>query len=164
MTVLETAEKWLPAGPRLVRALLAEDETARAQRMAAIAFAIRIVSAAIAFLSQIIQARLMGEFEYGIFVFVWVLVVLAGSFSSLGFPTAVIRFLPQYDLDKAEAEIRGLTMTARVFAMSCASLSTRSVWRNCCADRLTEMRTGVPACAHWADWRHAVSSTQSPSV
>ena len=47
MTVLETAEKWLPAGPRLVRALLAEDETARAQRMAAIAFAIRIVLVAI---------------------------------------------------------------------------------------------------------------------
>lgn len=122
MTVLEAAEKWLPAGPRLVRALRAEDDTARAQRMAAIAFAIRVVSAAIAFVSQIIQARLMGEFEYGIFVFVWVLVVLAGNFSCLGFHTAVIRFLPQYDLDKAEAEIRGLTSTARLFAMTSASI------------------------------------------
>ena len=116
MTVLEAAEKWLPAGPRLVRALRAEDDTARAQRMAAIAFAIRVVSAAIAFVSQIIQARLMGEFEYGIFVLVWVLVVLAGNFSCLGFHTAVIRFLPQYDLDKAEAEIRGLTSTASTVA------------------------------------------------
>lgn len=122
MTVLETAEKWLPSGPRLVRALRAEDETARAQRMAAIAFAIRVVSAAIAFVSQIIQARLMGEFEYGIFVFVWVLVVLAGNFSCLGFHTAVIRFLPQYDQDKADAEIRGLTSTARLFAMTSASI------------------------------------------
>jgi O-antigen/teichoic acid export membrane protein len=122
MTVLETAEKWLPAGQRLVRALLAEDETARARRMAAIAFAIRIASAGIAFFSQIIQARLMGSFEYGIFVFVWVLVVLAGNFSCLGFHTAVIRFLPQYDLEKAEAEIRGLTSTARLFAMTSASI------------------------------------------
>ena len=122
MTALETAEKWLPAGPRLVRALLAEDETARAQRMAAIAFAIRVVSAGIAFLSQIIQARIMGGFEYGIFVFVWVLVVLAGNFSCLGFHTAVIRFLPQYDLDRAKAEIRGLTSTARLFAMTSASI------------------------------------------
>ncbi|MDQ0420512.1 O-antigen/teichoic acid export membrane protein [Peteryoungia aggregata LMG 23059] len=112
----------MPAGPRLVRALLAEDETARARRMAAIAFAIRIVSAGIAFVSQIIQARLMGEFEYGIFVFVWVLVVLAGNFSCLGFHTAVIRFLPQYDLDRAQAEIRGLTSTARLFAMTSASI------------------------------------------
>ena len=122
MTVLETAEKWLPAGPRLVRALRAEGETARAQRMAATAFAIRVASAGIAFVSQIIQARLMGEFEYGIFVFVWVLVVLAGNFSCLGFHTAVIRFLPQYDLDRAEAEIRGLTSTARLFAMTSASI------------------------------------------
>lgn len=122
MTVLEAAEKWLPAGPRLVRALRAQDDTARAQRMAVIAFAVRVVSAGIAFLSQIIQARLMGEFEYGIFVFVWVLVVLAGNFSCLGFHTAVIRFLPQYDLDRAEAEIRGLTSTARLFAMVSASI------------------------------------------
>ena len=35
MTVLETAEKWLPAGPRLVHALLAEDETPGARRVAA---------------------------------------------------------------------------------------------------------------------------------
>lgn len=122
MTVLEAAEKWLPAGPRLVRALRAQDDTARAQRMAVTAFAVRVVSAGIAFFSQIIQARLMGEFEYGIFVFVWVLVVLAGNFSCLGFHTAVIRFLPQYDLDRAEAEIRGLTSTARLFAMVSASI------------------------------------------
>ncbi len=122
MTVLEAAEKWLPAGPRLVRALRAQDDTARAQRMAVTAFAVRVVSAGIAFVSQIIQARLMGEFEYGIFVFVWVLVVLAGNFSCLGFHTAVIRFLPQYDLDRAEAEIRGLTSTARLFAMVSASI------------------------------------------
>ena len=122
MTVLEAAEKWLAVGPRLVHALRAQDDTARAQRMAVIAFAVRVVSAGIAFFSQIIQARLMGEFEYGIFVFVWVLVVLAGNFSCLGFHTAVIRFLPQYALDHAEAEIRGLTSTARLFAMVSASI------------------------------------------
>ncbi len=64
--------------------------------MALVAFAIRVVSAAIAFVSQIILARVMGEFEYGIFVFVWVLVVLFGNLSCLGFHTAIIRFLPQY--------------------------------------------------------------------
>ncbi|MDH4440883.1 MAG: lipopolysaccharide biosynthesis protein [Rhizobium sp.] len=121
MTVLEAAEKWLPAGHVLASALRAEDDMSRARLMAMVAFAIRILSAAIAFVSQIVLARLMGEFEYGIFVFVWVLVVLAGNFSCLGFPTALIRFLPQYDLDKAEAEIRGLTVTARVFAMLSAS-------------------------------------------
>ena len=99
MAVIHTAEKILPSGlhpalHKLVSALTSRDETARAQRMALIAFAIRIVSAAIAFVAQIVQARLMGEFEYGIFVFVWVLVVLFGNLSCLGFHTAVIRFLP----------------------------------------------------------------------
>jgi hypothetical protein len=71
MTVLEAAEKWLPAGQVLARALRAEDDQSRARLMAMVAFAIRILSAAIAFTAQIVLARLMGEFEYGIFVFVW---------------------------------------------------------------------------------------------
>lgn len=127
MAVIQTAEKLLPPGlqpalHRLVSALTNDDETARAQRMALTAFAIRVVSAAIAFGSQIIQARLMGEFEYGVFVFVWVLVVLVGNLSCLGFNTAVIRFLPQYDARNERDEIRGLTSTARIFAICSASL------------------------------------------
>nr|WP_210388114.1 lipopolysaccharide biosynthesis protein [Ciceribacter sp. L1K22] len=131
MAVVQTAEKMLPAGLRqllapvmlrLAGTFLATDETARAQRMALIAFVIRVVSAGIAFFSQIIQARLMGEFEYGIFVFVWVLVVLFGNLSCLGFHTAVIRFLPQYDDETERSEIRGLTVTARLFAMFSATM------------------------------------------
>ncbi|XEN31923.1 O-antigen/teichoic acid export membrane protein [Ensifer sp. WSM1721] len=89
--------------------------------MALIAFAIRILSAAIAFVSQIVLARLMGEFEYGIFIFVWVLAVLFGNLSCLGFHAAIIRFLPEYNTAAALAEIRGLTMTARIFAMLSAT-------------------------------------------
>jgi hypothetical protein len=39
MTVLETAEKWLPAGPRLVRVHLAENEVVSTQRVAVAVFA-----------------------------------------------------------------------------------------------------------------------------
>lgn len=127
MAVVQSAEKLLPSGLRpllqkLVHALTRDDPTASAQRMALIAFSIRVVSAAIAFMSQIVQARLMGEFEYGIFVFVWVLVVVFGNLSCLGFHSTVIRFLPQYDARDARDEIRGLTFTARIFAMLSASL------------------------------------------
>lgn len=126
MAVVQSAEKMLPSGLRpmwrkLLAALTRDDATARAQRMAFIAFAIRVFSAAIAFASQIIQARLMGEFEYGIFVFVWVLVVVFGNLSCLGFHTAIIRFLPQYAAREEHDEIRGLTVTARIFAMVSAS-------------------------------------------
>ncbi len=101
--------------------LTSNDPKHLAQRMALIAFAIRVISAAIAFVSQIILARVMGEFEYGIYVFVWVLVVLFGNLSCLGFHTAIIRFLPQYHARDALPEIRGLTTTVRVFALMSAT-------------------------------------------
>lgn len=105
----------------LVAILTGPDPVNSARRMALIAFSIRIFSAAIAFLSQIILARLMGEFEYGIFVFVWVLVILFGSLSCLGFHSVVIRFLPEYQAAAAMAEIRGLTTTVRIFALASAT-------------------------------------------
>jgi O-antigen/teichoic acid export membrane protein len=105
----------------LVAVLKGGDEQARAQRMALSAFAIRVVSAAIAFISQIILARLMGNFEYGLFTFVWVMTILIGNLSCLGFHTTIIRFLPEYREAGANAEIRGLTSTARLFSMSVAT-------------------------------------------
>ncbi|HBT70656.1 MAG TPA: multi antimicrobial extrusion protein MatE, partial [Agrobacterium sp.] len=130
MAILNTAEKALPAGLRAKLAPLGAkiavitsggDDVSRAQRMALVAFAVRIVSAGIAFISQIILARLMGEFEYGLFAFVWVLVILFGNLSCLGFHTTVIRFLPGYRLEEAHDKIMGLTSTARIFAMLSAS-------------------------------------------
>ncbi len=97
------------------------DPQARAQRMALFAFAIRVAGAAIAFISQIILARLMGSFEYGIFVFVWVMAVLLGNFSCLGFHTAIIRFLPQYQQTGEISKIRGLTSAARIIALLSAT-------------------------------------------
>lgn len=131
MTLIDTAGKVLPprfaarlqpAVQRLSATLSATDETSQAQRMAMIAFAIRVISAAIAFVSQIILARMMGDFEYGVFVFVWVIAIILGNLSCLGFHTAVIRFLPQYRTEGAEEAILGLAATARIFAMVSATL------------------------------------------
>ena len=127
MTLIDTAGKMLP--PRyaarlspVFEVLTATDETSAASRMAMIAFAIRVVSAAIAFVSQIILARMMGEFEYGVFVFVWVIAIILGNLSCLGFHTAVIRFLPQYRTAGADEAIMGLAATARIFSMLSATL------------------------------------------
>ncbi|MBA69197.1 MAG: multi antimicrobial extrusion protein MatE [Rhizobiales bacterium] len=131
MMPTDAAERLVPARHlsrlRQLRDLLSAiarggDDLAVAQRMALIAFAIRVGSAAIAFVSQVILARLMGDFEYGVFVFVWVLAVILGNLSCLGFHTAVIRFLPQYRAGGQAEDIRGLTWTARVFSMLSASL------------------------------------------
>src|SRR5690606_7925098 len=105
MAVIQTAEKLLPAGLRgkaepFVRTLASltagNDPRTLAQRMALVTFAIRVASAAIAFITQIVLARVMGEFEYGVFVFAWALVVICGDMSCLGFHTTVVRFLPDY--------------------------------------------------------------------
>jgi O-antigen/teichoic acid export membrane protein len=131
MAVIETAERLLPPGlrarvaPLIAKAgatLTDESETARAQRQALIAFAIRIASAAIAFLSQIALARLMGEFEYGLYAFVWVIVILAGSLSCLGFHTSIIRFSHQYSVDGERAALRGLNLAACLIALIASTL------------------------------------------
>lgn len=67
-----------------------------AQRGAMFAFAIRVASAGIAFLSQILLARWMGVFEYGVFTYVWILVYILSAFSCLGLNTSVLRFMPEY--------------------------------------------------------------------
>ncbi|MQW87489.1 oligosaccharide flippase family protein [Sinorhizobium saheli] len=130
MAVCQTAGRMLPSAlrhrlsplvQRLAPALSGNDARSRAQRMALITFAIRILSAAIAFVSQIVLARLVGEFEYGVFIFVWVLAVLFGNLSCLGLHAAIIRFLPEYHTAAALPEIRGLTTTARIFAIVSAT-------------------------------------------
>jgi O-antigen/teichoic acid export membrane protein len=125
------AEKLLPARyagmaepwARKLDAVLADTSVnGQAQRMSLIAFAIRIISAAIAFVSQILLARWVGQFEYGIFVLVWTAAVIAGNLSCFGFHTTIIRFAPQYFADSSFAHLRGLLLTGRLFAIVSASL------------------------------------------
>jgi O-antigen/teichoic acid export membrane protein len=126
MVILQASGKDLPESRiarlkdltgRATAYLTSADGESRAGRMALIAFSIRVFSAAIAFISQIILARIMGEHEYGIFVFVWVLVILIGNLSCLGFHSAQIRFLPQFEADNDYDRVRGLAITARLFAL-----------------------------------------------
>jgi O-antigen/teichoic acid export membrane protein len=125
-----TADRLLPerlalrARPLLGRidaVLLSTDERGEASRMSVIAFAIRIVSAGIAFISQVFLARWMGSFEYGIFVLVWVTMVIAGNVSCLGFHTSVIRFIPEYREKGMLAELRGILIASRLFVLVASS-------------------------------------------
>lgn len=125
-TVLpERVLAWPPAARVLAVADLvagADTQEAQAQRMALFAFAVRIVSAFILYASQVVLARMMGAFEYGIFVLVWVAAVIGGNVACLGFPSAVIRFVPRY-LNTGETDaLRGLVLGARLFAFAAATL------------------------------------------
>jgi O-antigen/teichoic acid export membrane protein len=127
ISAVKAADRFLPENltrqlhPWLLRLDMLLDGTNRhavAQRVSLIAFGIRIVSAAIALLSQVIFARWMGQFEYGVFVLVWVTAVILGNLSCLGFQTSIIRYVPEY-LERSQLErLRGILFTSKIFAVS----------------------------------------------
>lgn len=116
------AARALPFAGKIDEILLAKDENAVARRMSLITFAIRLISAAIMFGSQIILARWMGDFEFGIFVLVWTSAIIAGNLSTFGFATTLVRYIPQYRVTGKEEKLRGIMLTGRLFALLAASL------------------------------------------
>ena len=66
------------------------------QRLTGTVFLIRGASAVLAFGSQVLLARWMGSFEFGIYVYVWTWVLLLGQVIDLGLGTAAQRFIPEY--------------------------------------------------------------------
>ncbi|WP_256751737.1 lipopolysaccharide biosynthesis protein [Mesorhizobium sp. Mes31] len=136
-----TAGRFLPQrlalriGPLLDRidaVLFTADERGEAGRMSVIAFSIRIISAVIAFVSQVLMARWIGSFEYGIFVLVWVTMVIVGNLACLGFHTSVIRFIPEYRERGLMDELRGIVLASRLFVLIAstiiAGLGALGVW------------------------------------
>lgn len=74
-----------------------ESDTTSAGRAGFYALIIRLANAAIAYITQIIFARLLGEFEYGIFALGWVWIAILGHTSTFGFNMSAIRYLARYE-------------------------------------------------------------------
>jgi O-antigen/teichoic acid export membrane protein len=104
----------LRAGALFARAkqLLADDsDQSVTRRTAGTAFLIRVLSAALIFFSQILLARWMGRYEFGVYVYVWTWVVLVGGLAPLGLAYSTQRFIPEYsergDLDRLRGFLAG---------------------------------------------------------
>ena len=93
-----------------------------AQKIAGGAFLIRVFSAGLIYLSQILLARWMGSFEFGIYVYVWTLVSVIGDLSDLGFATSAQRFVPEYAKRGALDLLRGFLSRSRWLAVGSASV------------------------------------------
>ncbi|MFK5980776.1 MAG: lipopolysaccharide biosynthesis protein [Rhizobiaceae bacterium] len=113
------AQPWLEQADAV---MTGTDDDAVSKRMALLVFAIRVFSAAIAFLSQVLLARWMGDFEYGIFVGVWVVIVILGTVSCIGLPTAVIRFIGKYRESGDGELLRGTIVGSVSFAFLSSTL------------------------------------------
>jgi O-antigen/teichoic acid export membrane protein len=83
------------------------------RRMAGAAFIIRVASAAVVFLSQILMARWMGSFEYGSYVYVWTWLLLIGDLVHLGLPLTAQRHIPEYTQRGALDLLRGYLIGSR---------------------------------------------------
>src|SRR5215475_14529451 len=91
-----------------LRAWLADrSHSSIAQRVASAAFLIRVVSAALIYLSQALFARWMGNFEFGIYVYVWTWVLLIGDLSDFGLGPSAQRFIPEYAKRQSLDLLRG---------------------------------------------------------
>lgn len=85
-------------------------------------FAVRALSAAVLFLSQIVIARWMGAAEYGLFVTAWTCVLVLGGIAHLGFNTAMMRLGPQYFANGNWSAFRGLWIGGRRVATLSAAV------------------------------------------
>ena len=100
-----------------LRALFADgSDSSLARRLAGAAFLIRVVSALLAFISQILLARWMGGFDFGIYIYAWTWVLLIGGMVDLGLGSASQRFIPEYTEHRQFALLRGYLRGSRFLA------------------------------------------------
>jgi O-antigen/teichoic acid export membrane protein len=105
-----------------VKAILAERSDSRvAQLIAGKVFLLRVASAVLALVSQVLLARWMGRFEFGIYIYVWTWVLMIGALSDMGLSSAARRFIPEYTELKALDCLRGFLAASRWLAFAIAS-------------------------------------------
>ena len=92
-----------------------------AQRFASLAYLFRLANAGIAFLTQILLARWMGQHEFGIYVYVWTWVVLLGTLTNVGLASSPQRFIPTYAERGEHDLLRGFIHGGRWLAFALAT-------------------------------------------
>jgi O-antigen/teichoic acid export membrane protein len=111
-----------PAGvmARLRAMLGGSGEASLTKRLAGTIFIIRVISAALAYLSQILLARWMGGSDYGVYVYVWTWVLLLGSMMDFGISASAQKIIPEYRACGEHELLRGFLSGSRwmTFAVS----------------------------------------------
>ncbi len=105
-----------------LKSILAERSDSRiAQLVAGKVFLVRVGSALLALGSQVLLARWMGSFEFGIYIYVWTWVLMIGALSDVGLSSAARRFIPEYVELKSFDRLRGFLAGSRWLAFGIAT-------------------------------------------
>jgi O-antigen/teichoic acid export membrane protein len=105
-----------------IKAILAERSDSRlAQLVAGKVFLVRVGSALLALASQVLLARWMGSFQFGIYIYVWTWVLMIGALSDFGLSSAARRFIPEYTELKSLDRLRGFLSGSRWLAFGAAT-------------------------------------------
>ena len=104
------------------RLLGGSNEASLTRKLAGTIFVIRVLSAGLAYLSQILLARWMGGSDYGVYVYVWTWVLLLGSMMDFGISASAQKIIPEYRAGGEQALLRGFLSGSRwlTFAVSVA--------------------------------------------
>lgn len=88
-------------------------EASLTRRLAGTVFLIRVLSAVLAYGSQILLARWMGGSDYGIYVYVWTWVLLFGSMLDFGIAVSAQKLIPEYRASGEMSLLRGFLSGSR---------------------------------------------------
>jgi O-antigen/teichoic acid export membrane protein len=161
----------IAAAARLKTWFADRSDDSLAPRAAKTAFLIRCASAALVYGTQILLARWMGGFAFGIYVYVWTWVLLIGGVVDFGLSSAAQRFVPEYSKRAQWDLLRGFLRSSRLITLLLATgvalLGTLVIWLSGTAvDRsevvplflawvalpffaLTRMQEGIARACNW---------------
>ena len=106
-----------------LRDLLGSDSDASlTKRLAGTVFIIRVLSAGLAYFSQVLLARWMGGSEYGVYVYVWTWVLLLGSMLDFGISVGAQKIIPEYRTGGQLALLRGFLSGSRWIVLAASTV------------------------------------------
>jgi O-antigen/teichoic acid export membrane protein len=117
--------------------LAGSSEASVTKRLAGTIFMIRVLSAGLAYFSQILLARWMGGSDYGVYVYVWTWVLLLGSMMDFGISASAQKIIPEYRTRGEHALLRGFlagsrwmtfTVSAAISALLAGVVKLASPW------------------------------------
>src|SRR6478735_4715618 len=97
-------------------------EASLTRRLAGTIFVIRVISAGLAYFSQVLLARWMGGSDYGVYVYVWTWVLLLGSMMDFGISSSAQKIIPEYRTSGEHALLRGFLSGSRWITFAVSSI------------------------------------------